>query len=1434
MSNTILKIIVVSIITLISAFLIRITNIKKDMRVRQVVVSMMTPFVMLITVIVVYIKYDSLVINTLNDFFDGMIIVWNIVILGVFLAYKLILDPICKAILSKNNLLFIVAGRYYEYNASVNKWFLKQSYKNVRTLMNVLSWIATALGIIVLSVNWIVGEESDWYMQVFPFAAMIIITEFYNFLAGYTQPEYERLIQGEDISFHKKRAYYKLRRVYEELFPSALLVSHTGNEYLGKEGSTNKLENMSKFGTQIEKEVGDYFLHLDRKRGSFDTDLIDVTTALMNKKNVVIQNPFYRDLSDYLLLPIVSNSIYDKKCLVITGRSNNKDDIIDWLNNILFNYGKTQKLWRVANLERFSEDCEIGVMSFSQLYDTDVIRANRGFFGRTGFILLLEPSKMLCTAQVGLNIIAEYIFNQNDATLCVLDRNIDGLVDTLSHIFKSDITTVIAPPVPRSVYTAMAWNANGDFKRQKMFNKETRYLADGIEIAAVALKNQIPHVSWYSTEKAPIEDIKWIAGQYYPQITRYANLQNQQHYIEERILFETNLWGSNVSQEDFVIVEDEFCNVFETLRMFLTRGMGQSFVNVISENYILRDYMRYNWQVFMTDTKAIPTFCVNYAKTERNTVLKLILMMAETPIDENIIIHEFELLGIKVEDLYSQLMDLIGKYLYIDETIISVKNRQMPGDDLLPERKREYYISKETYNKYFSATIKNAYFVVEDEETDSTYIDARLFGHITQIVMPNQIVVYNGKAYRVHKCTPEMGCILRRASDSYTNRFYYRQLRNYHFSKMKEIVSARTVYDIDIIYEKWDFSVDSTGYLELKDNNDLRTAKIIDLSDDPSIGNYKRKYKNKNILKLLLPDTTKDVRLTFSILLLELFRTIYPDAWPYLAVVSDYNYDDDGMLSKYVYHLDGTVDENAVYIVEDSDIDLGLLESIDSNIIRIFEILEDYLEWHFDKMKEPRMSDPILDRIVLDEEDLKIKETFAERLARRFKTFFGIGKSVKETYVDSQEEPVVAVHKEAEKTNKADLEPKEKLKKNKPGDLGDEDLNAKKKTDIKSESDISVEFELYKNKFDKKREWLAFDKDQDNVAEGKVDVDVLIDDSEKIKVNGGEEAIKRLDMLTNELELVMPIEPSRYQKECYLNLGFDEIDGRLDIERVRAYLGSRGLGNNHLTKARRRKRFEDNILDFNAENYCDFCGKPLSGVSYDILADGRIRCNDCSTTAILDLEEFKAIYHHTEMMMENIFEIIYPIAIAIHTADAQKLAKHAHSVYTPSKQFASRVMGYAQYKSGEYTIFIENGCPKLVALNLIAHEMTHIWQYINWKQALLESIYRQDNPERDKVALDLVYEGMAVWTSIQILYSMGETFFAEEQEQGYLAIDIYDKENVKVRRQDVYGYGYYLYRERFHLETAGDVPPYSPFKTFPPLDPDKVRKIVLILCPDKD
>lgn len=297
------------------------------------------------------------------------------------------------------------------------------------------------------------------------------------------------------------------------------------------------------------------------------------------------------------------------------------------------------------------------------------------------------------------------------------------------------------------------------------------------------------------------------------------------------------------------------------------------------------------------------------------------------------------------------------------------------------------------------------------------------------------------------------------------------------------------------------------------------------------------------------------------------------------------------------------------------------------------------------------------------------------------------------------------------------------------------------------------------------------------------------------------------------------IEPSRYQRECFLKFGFDEIDSRLAIEKVTSYLRVRGWTDNGLTKARKRDELDITQLDLKAENRCDFCGMPLSGVSFDRLADGRVRCNDCSATVLEEVKDYREAFENCEMILRSTFDITMPASISVKVADAREIAKRAHSVFTPSTDYAARVLGFAQKKSKRsYVLAIENGSPRLAAIETMIHEMTHIWQFIHWDQHEVLRLYAMNRGECTGRARDIVYEGMAVWASIQALYAMGETRYARQLEV------------LTENRDDIYGLGFIIYRDRYGMDRTGSAPITSPFKFFPPVEQRDVYIASKVLC----
>ena len=153
------------------------------------------------------------------------------------------------------------------------------------------------------------------------------------------------------------------------------------------------------------------------------------------------------------------------------------------------------------------------------------------------------------------------------------------------------------------------------------------------------------------------------------------NQPSQQKKLYDKIEFIPNLWSAEPTQEEFIIAEDEFCNMFSMIRTFLSRGKDQTFVNILSENYLLRDYMRCNRQMFMSNPNAIPSLVPDYAKTERNTLLKLILLMSLRPVTEEEILEEFHLIGLETTDAFDTMNKLLKQYTFADGSIFTVMSR---------------------------------------------------------------------------------------------------------------------------------------------------------------------------------------------------------------------------------------------------------------------------------------------------------------------------------------------------------------------------------------------------------------------------------------------------------------------------------------------------------------------------------------------------------------------------------------------------------------------------------------------------------------------------------------------------------------------------------------------------------------------------------------
>lgn len=1351
----------------------------------------------------------------------------NTAVVLVFLAVKAVCLPILSGIWSKHSMMDSTASAFYEYDEENRFWFLQERMRDMKKLVRAFYLAAAVIAVALMVAS---RQFYDWApMQavLFPCFGALILGECSFLLGGYTRSEYEEDVLGEDAKSRRVVNLAKLRESLKRTFGDRLLLEGTELESAARGGVTDLLESMAVSEDTRERIAAEYFQILQAEGVPLDVDNVVSATNLLKGESVLFCNPFYRDLNQYFLLPMTNTLMNRRKVLVIAGRKSTEPEIRGWLEEAIQDHLKMSGLWRVGSIGSQEGEYEIGILSFSQLYDLDMLSRRREFFHEVGLVLLLEPSLILATGQVGLSLVVNYC--DEDGTqpnYCMCDRNCDGLVDTLSHMIKQSITIVSATETPTCLHSEMCWHSDGTYLHQRILPDISRYLGVGTELAVASVREQVPRVVWRSEKKFPVVDMKWFAGQYYGPICQYANLPSNQEAVYRSVGFEADLWGTPKEAVSCLIVEDEFCNLLEMVRLFLTRAEEQAFVNVISEDYLLRGYMQHNYRIFSADQKAIPTIVPDYARTERNATFRLmmLLIMSES-VPAELVEKELRLVGIQSGDLCDTLNGLIRKYTQETRPVVLPVLRDADtGFELESGAESHLHIreaDKAAFLEHVGPSFQTAYFITEDDKEASSFMDAKLYGHIYQFILPGQFFTYDGKYYEVRSVTSEKGVLVRRAADHIVGRRYYRQKRSYHLDAMYDDAGrTRLVNGLEVAICQCDINVETTGYLELDASNDLRRAREVRVAEPERQGaserlDYTRAYQAKNVLKIRIPGAGEQVRYTLCVLLMEVFRTVYADSWHYLAAVTPQTEATRDALRGMLYTVDALFDRNEsesdyIYIIEDSDVDMGLLESVDRNLNRLLGIVADYLDWHVEMMNTPDPPEPQPVEVELPPEEkhgiLWHIKNFFRRIGGFFKRLFHIKtdpeKQKAKEARKAERERKKAERKAEKERRKAEREAKRRG--GQPVTPEEEQPPVEAIPEVPApEPEVPPAEEIPAAPAGAEPEEAGAAGIAGKFRSGEEPSPAEPDDGDDgDDLNHFSVYSPAADDVGGEDSTATRVEAeggNRYQRSCYLRFGYDGIDGCLAVEQTLALLNEMGFGDNELYRARTGHAKPESAGQGASEQICDFCGLPLNGVAFDVLNDGRVRCVGCSASAISSVEEFRALYQRTLPSMEGLFNIRIGVPIRVRTADARTIARHRGVVFKPSAQFDARVVGFAQRDRNGYSLYIENGAPRLRAMSTIVHELTHIWQYVNWDDKAMRRQYGKGQNR------DMVYEGMAMWAEIQFLYLIGENHHARLQEENTL------------RRQDVYGEGFRLFCQKYPLSRSACLPDMSPFHTEPPL-----------------
>lgn len=1424
-------------------------------------------------------------------------ILFNVIVMAAYLLAKTIvvrlMKPLCKE--GKGPYDFFSNLVYY-YDGRQELWLVKRNMVQARWMLQVLHIATLILAPLAMLVTVFMMDNKLIASMYYPVFSIIMVSELFFFFDGLLPIGEEGGLVGEGDRAFSAYNYTLMRGVLRRLFGDKLLGENTAvnNDMAVIRTNDEMIGTLEEDDDKAVEAYGKFIRTKVRAGLELDPNYMKSGLDLLQGKSVLFNNPFYYDLIPYISYPMNRTILRRKKVLIVLGRHAIEDEIIEWCKRGLSSVVNIPDVWSVGVLDKERSNLDVGVVTRSQVHDLKLHEANDEFFSEVEFVMLIEPSKLVATAQIGLNSLVRYCRRDNKRLVfCSVDKNSDGIVDALSHILMTSLEEVSATNRHGGTSSYMCWEADGEYLQHRLLPNLSRYLGVGTELSFAALKNQISKVSWFGGEAFPVRDMHWIAKQYHYDLLNYASLPTQQSLMDEVFKATSNMWDAAKEDYKYITVEDEGNNMYEVQREFSTRAKKMGFINVISSEYLLKDYMAANDGIFHADSKAIPNIVADYAGTERNITYRICLRLSAYPVTEAELVRELSLINVDTKEISSSLWKCICKCIENagiaevrdDKVYIHKDEKEHVFDSAVIEQVRKYSyktgemenfytISNKRFVEVFLDDLCSAEYIAEDEKGETQYLGTELKGHIFQKYLPGQFFTFGGKYYEMLRLTGDGEVLVRRAADHINGRPQYRQVRNYTISSASEtgvMGDIRDINGVKVTKLFADIAVDTPAYWDMQRRNDFAKGRLVSINGIP-----RREYRHKQILCIDFgAEVQEQVIKTITLLMNELFDTLYADNKSLIAAVCAGDVE-----APLTYSLSGA-DEftplpGAIYIIEDSQLDVGLLVSVERNISRIFSIMCDYLEWHFKAYEESvnPPAEPEKEKFVLPEEYKsegsnilkKLYSKIGHLLKRKKKmqaqepevdaetiveeTVEGTGKELvqdtervvaesismnateqasspeepkkaEETPVEENvekaeetpaEESVEKVEETTAEENEAGTEtppkkglwgrlfgglrkqPKpteeestvdetaeapavEESEEGQPTEIASADEPSKKE---KRKADREARRKARKEAREKRRQERLRKK-------GKLPIGETPEASEP---EGEEEKklVEEVESAIAETEAQEDISLKRkpYHERYYTLFGKDSVPEMLDLSATHELLKEMHYDHGFLAQARlgkeeamrRAQAFRPNRK---GAHYCDFCGVELMGTEYEVLGDGRERCMNCSRTAVKTEAEFRKIYEDVIQNMRTMFNVTITAPVQVKMVNAKVLHKSLGKSFVPTNKADGRVLGVAiKDKKGGYSILIENGSPRMSATATLAHELTHIWQYLNWDAKKIRKRYGK------KLEL-MVYEGMAKWTEIQYLRLLNEKAYATREE-------------VMTRsRADEYGYGFRLYEDKYPL-----------------------------------
>jgi len=852
-------------------------------------------------------------------------------------------------------------GIYLEY-----KWITTAQYMVSMSFFSFIILIFCIYEAYVYSLNQVI------HIPKLPAIPMLLFFEISWYLGGYTSAN---LKEQEKKNRDKKQkrdkdfqieVWKELWKVYKELHEHARILSmHEPN----KKEDQKKLNFPTKESLSANKniELRTLINHLNNKY-IIDIHGFQMLESLWKHDDILISESTF-EKSAPLVFALLQKNIADRNKIIILTHDNNRIEgwINNWMNKDLFASYKP----KIVKNRIFHRDEDIIISSVQDLLNYPMESA-KDWFGQASVVISINISDVIFPnigdASTLFRILKDMTEQEEMQFILWTTEKRKNMLASLYDYLSIRPKEFHFSSKPLNEQCYMVWPTEDESLLQNLILKNYPYrINSGIVLSVPALKKNIKSIRMIGAEKEPWRD-------YIEKIDMWLTQSWKTHEIKttpgNAINYNKVPYICSSLERDFIIAHDTDYNLVTTLYKAMAFGRNESFVHVVTSQYLLRDYFADNLDFFLERCPETISLAPTLLRESSTVAYYLIKRLLFTELDEDEILSHLNRIEYHSQDVlheeivFDRLIDLFKRVFNIDYSnrlILRIEDSFNKGQ-LQFEKKLKYKIKHEV-----DKDIHDEVYNIKDYANHVLKTIPK--DHIYQNYLPGQLHSFDGQLFKIVAIDDRTNSIKAERIES-EKTISYKHINDivfYSIAPFRETIQEETFKTHEIskrIFEVH-YKITTTGYFSFMNGyNFLSDFGYIDLKNN----NITRQYKQGRMLGInIVSNDNNDIgnnalniSLTLALIFKELFVTIFPESYQYLQTTTTFeashqedDFSDDvlKLIPRIEFDLNNPYEKNSIilFIIEDSKKDMGLVKAIYDNLDFLFQLIEDYLSWYLDK-----------------------------------------------------------------------------------------------------------------------------------------------------------------------------------------------------------------------------------------------------------------------------------------------------------------------------------------------------------------------------------------------------------------------------------------------------------------------------------------------------